>query len=412
MARPPATGFGFFMMARVRKPKPHHAALLGPVFGMVLGASLMGRAAAAEISLVPSGAVETIYRWKDGGCPASFIPDSPARAFRQSDGSVMLIAAHYTNGYFAGESFNRLEPRCTIASGGDESPEPERFNDRFWVQALEPLSNGRLFALVSHEYMGKRHPGRCRWTDKPGPQCWYSAILGATAKPGTTTDPMRFALEPPEGRVIAASPTPFDPEATTRTGFFTATNIVRSGTWLYFASWAEFPDTRGNCLLRAPAASPQGPWRAWRAEGFAESLPGAYGVDAHPARCDPVGADRQLGILRSLVWLESARTFVGVFSVANGTRRTPGIYYSLSKDLLTWEEARMLVPLRPWFGTMDCEAFYDYPSLIDPASPSPTFATAGNTLDLYLTRFNWKTCQRGLDRDLVRLRVKVQSDTP
>lgn len=324
----------------------------------------------------------------------------------------MLIAAHFTNGYFTGKSFDRLEPRCNVVSGGDESPEPERFDDRFWVQALQPLPNGGIFALVSHEYMGKRHPGRCRWTDMPGPQCWYSAILGATARAGTTTDDLRFVLEPPERRVVAASPTPFNPETTTRVGFFTATNIVRSGEWLYFASWAEFEGTRGNCLLRAPAASPEGPWRAWREGEFTLSLPGAYGPDAHRAGCDPIGVDRQLGILRSLVWLDTAQTFVGVFSVANGTRRRPGIYYSLSTDLLTWGEARMLTPLRPWFGTMDCETFYDYPSLIDPASPSHNFATAGDTLDLYLTRFNWTNCQRGLDRDLVRLRVEVRPETP
>lgn len=357
--------------------------------------------------------IETVYRWQADGCPASFIPDSPARAVRRRDGSVMLIAAHYTNGSFTGAGLDRLRPRCRTPSGGHESSEPERFDDRFWVQALHTLPDGAIFALVSHEYMGKRHPGRCRWVDKPGPQCWYSAILGATM-PGNRAggDDAGFTLEALDHRVVAAPPTPFDPQTATRVGFFTTTNIVRRGDWLYVASWAEFPGVRGNCLLRAPAATPEGPWRAWRDGAFTESLSGAYGPEARAARCDPIGTERGLGILRSVIWLEGAGSFVGVFAVANGTPRPPGIYYSLSPDLLRWGEARMLAPLRPWYGTMDCEAFYDYPSLIDPRSPSATFDTAGNGLDLYLTRFNWANCQRGLDRDLVRIRVEVRPVAP
>jgi hypothetical protein len=369
-------------------------------------------ASAAEVYLRVDGPVETVFRWKQGGCPADFIPDSPARALRRPDGSVMLIAAHFRNGSFSGPSLDRLEPRCHAPSGGAEAAEPERFDDRFWVQGLAPMPKGGLFALVSHEYMGKRHPGHCQAAEKPGPQCWYSAILGATAD----ADGLRYLLEPAETRVVAAPPTRFEPAATARTGFFTTTNIVQADGWLYFASWAEFSGTRGNCLFRAAAESPAGPWRAWRAGAFNEVFPSAYetarGEQAKPARCDPVGADRQLGILRSIVRLEPAGVYAGVFSVANGTRRPPGIYYSLSPDLVTWGEARMLSNLRPWYGTMDCESFYDYPSLIDPNSTSPSFATAGGRLDLYLTRFNWTSCDRGLDRDLVRLRLTVQTPTP
>ncbi|GJD34077.1 hypothetical protein [Methylobacterium aerolatum] len=388
------------------------ATLAARAFTAACGLLWLGTAAASEVRLHVDGPVETVFRWKQDGCPSDFIPDSPARAFRRPDGSVMLIAAHFRNGSFAGPSLDRLKPRCHASSGGAELDQPERFDDRFWVQGLAPLPKGGLFALVSHEYMGKRHPGRCLSASRPGPQCWYSAIVGATAD----AQGLSFSLEPPATRVVAAPPTRFDPGATARTGFFTATNIVEAGGWLYFVSWAEIPGTRGNCLFRAPSDSPAGPWRARRAGGFTGFFPSAYetGRDEHttPTRCDVIGADRQLGILRSIVRLETVDLYVGVFSVANGMQRPAGIYYSLSPDLLTWGEARMLVDLRPWYGTMECAAFYDYPSLIDPASSSPTFATAGQHLQLYLTRFNWSTCDRGLDRDLVRLSIAVRTGAP
>ncbi|MBV9079043.1 MAG: hypothetical protein JO048_16390 [Methylobacteriaceae bacterium] len=356
------------------------------------------------MSLVPAGPVETVFRWKDAGCPADFIPDSPARAWRRPDGSAMLIAAHYGNGSFSGPSLDALQPRCRVRTGGEEDADPARFDDRFWVQALYPVPDGRLLALVSHEYMGKRHPGRCRFADAPGPRCWYSAILAATAGP----DGLSFTLRPRAERVVAAPPVPYDPDRAPRTGFFTTTNIVRDGAWLYALSWAEYPGVRGNCLLRAPAATPEGPWLARRGGAFASRLPGVYD-QGEPGGCDPVGTDRQLGILRSVVRIGETGPFAGVFSVANGASRPPGIYYSLSPDLVTWGEPRLLAPLRPWFGTMECQAFYDYPSLIDPQSPSPVFDVAGRTLRLYLTRFNWTSCDRGLDRDLVMLPVRVET---
>lgn len=390
-----------------RSTRSRRAGLVTVTCRAVLLAVLAQPAAAADVRLVIDGPVETVYAWTSASCADDFIPDSPARAFRRADGSVVLMAAHYTNAIFVGSTLDAVAPRCATSSGGNEQAAPERFDDRFWVQALQPMPNGRVLALVSHEYMGKRHPGHCERADQSGPQCWYSSILEATASEAD----FRFTLPALAQRVVAASPLKFDPAREARSGFLTTTNIVASGEWLYMASWAEFPGTRGNCLFRTRATSPTGPWLAWKNGTFAERFPSAYGDTPPSAGCDPIGADRQLGILRSIVWLERHRVFVGVFSVANGTRRTPGTYYAFSDDLTRWSDARLLAPLRPWYGTMDCEAFYDYPSLIDPLSSSQTFATAGDAFDLYLTRFNWQSCQRGLNRDLVRIRVRVTPPT-
>lgn len=377
----------------------------------LLGVALSALSAAtkgADVRLVASDAVETIYRWRDSGCPDSFIPDSPARAYRRTDGSIVLLAAHHTNAPFTGPNFTRLQPACTQTSGGQENADPKAYDDRFWVQALQPIGDGRLLALVSHEFLGQRHAGLCRLAAKPGPQCWYSSVLVAHAHERE----LRFRLAPAAERVLAAPPAPFDPDADRRIGFLTTTNIVGRGEWLYVASWVEMPGTRGNCLFRASASRPDGPWLAWTGEAFSARFPGAYASGERGAeRCKPIGRPGDLGTLRSLVWLERHATFVGVFSVANGTARDPGIYYSLSPDLLDWGPSRLLARLRPWFGTMDCQAFYDYPSLLDEASTSPTFASAGEAMHLYLTRFNWQSCRRGLDRDLVRVPVRVEVET-
>ena len=87
---------------------------------------------------------------------------------------------------------------------------------------------------------------------------------------------------------MAASPLKFDPAREARSGFLTTTNIVAAGEWLYMASWAEFPGTRGNCLFRAPASSPAGPWLAWKNGTFGERFASAYADAPHSAGCDPI----------------------------------------------------------------------------------------------------------------------------
>ncbi len=48
-----------------------------------------------------------------------------------------------------------------------------------------------------------------------------------------------------------------------------------------------------------------------------------------------------------------------------------------------------------------------YPSLLDPTSPSRTFATTDRRPYLYFTLFNHAGCKLGLDRDLVRVPVEL-----
>ena len=83
-----------------------------------------------------------------------------------------------------------------------------------------------------------------------------------------------------------------------------------------------------------------------------------------------------------------------------------GVFYSLSDDLVHWSPGkRLFAGLRPW-GQKACAEFYEYPSLIDHGSKSNIFDTVDlDQLYLYLTRFNYSDCKRGLNRDLVRVKI-------
>jgi hypothetical protein len=345
---------------------------------------------------------ETVYSYHTQRCDWRSIPDSPARAYRREDGSIVLIAAHFRNRILEGGSFNDLRPNCATLSHGAESADPTEYDDRFWIQSLIPLGDGRILGLASQEYSGLRHEGVCeRGSNKP--VCWYLALVGLEA----TERDFSFKLLPRPQRVIAGSNRRFDPSVDAA-GFLTLTNTVFDGDFAYFIAWSEDaaePGGRGNCLFRAPRHDLKTGWQMLRRGQFVLP-PKPYppgGHDPVQAKCDRLGGPDMLGKIRSLVWLETKNLWLVVWSTRmNGTG---GIYYAVSHDLRKWSSASLLAPLEPPWGSDGQGIFYDYPSTIDHHSSSPVFQTIGKSFHLYLTRLNWEQVHSRMNRDLVRFKV-------
>jgi hypothetical protein len=81
--------------------------------------------------------------------------------------------------------------------------------------------------------------------------------------------------------------------------------------------------------------------------------------------------------------------------------------FSLSGDLVHWGSPR-LIETTELVYTYDCgdENPVAHPAILDPASTSRNFETAGREPYLYFTRFHYQDCQQTLDRDLVRVRIR------
>ena len=370
---------------------------------------LLSLALLAGLVATPAGATphladaEVVFRWADQRCADDWIPDSPARAVRRTDGSILLMATHYTNGVMTGPDFESLRPDCSVVSRGAENPDPAAFDDRYWIQALLPTGGGRLLAIGSHEFLGARHAGRCRITDRRRPHCWYSALTLVEADESALVFRPRVA-----SHVLAAPSSHFDPSATRRTGIFTATNIVRDGDWYYFLAWVELGELQGACLFRAHHADPT-QWRALREGRFEGTFPSAYADGVADRRCDIVGRGTLLNIPRSVVRIDSLGRWAAVFIVPDGRAHPEGIYVSYSTDLRQWSAPRLVARTEEAADGRNCRAVYQYPSLIDHDSRSDLFDTGSSEPYLYLTRFNKVSCRGGLDRDLVRIRLRLPS---
>jgi hypothetical protein len=356
------------------------------------------------ITLSVSPQPEVVYSYQSQRCDWRTIPDSPARAYRREDGSIVLIAAHFRNRIFEGSSFDDLRPNCIVLSQGKESSDPAEYDDRFWIQSLIPLGGGRVLGLASQEYSGLRHMGVCeKSADKP--DCWYLALVGLEAHERDFS----FELLPREKRLIAGSNRRFD-RSVSAAGFLTMTNAVFVEDHAYFIAWTEDsaqPGGRGNCLFRAPRNNLVSGWQMLSRGRFVPP-PKPYSVGSDnraQSNCDRLGGADMAGKIRSLAWIEGKKAWLVVWSTRiNGVG---GVYYATSQDLRNWSPASLLAPMEPPWGSNGIGTFYDYPSTIDHHSPSPVFQTIGNSFHLYLTRLHWEQSHERMDRDLVRFKVVI-----
>lgn len=375
---------------------------------VVMADALVLHGHAGELAIESRGA-ETVYSWSAQRCDDNAIPDSPARALRLPNGGVLLVATHYNNRVLLGKTFGDIRTDCSYSGAGRESGDPAMFDDRFWVQAVLPMAEGRILGLASHEFHGKRHPGSCAIDPKQRVRCWYSSIVAVEASAKSPN----FKLLPLQSRVIAAPPTKYNPDGPPRQGFFTTSNIIKKDGFLYTFVYQEGiggEKSRGNCLFRADAATPL-TWKALGDDGrwhaFANPYLASGPVDQSRA-CTTIGKGVFAQSVRSLIHLRPWKEWVAVFS-KRSAGADGGVYYATSSDLLRWSKAQLLFQMmEPWADSKGCGIYYAYPSLIDHGSDSELFDTGGGDLWLYLTRFNFANCKKGLNRDLVRYKVRVK----
>lgn len=361
---------------------------------------------AAELPprLIVQGDAETVFEWRTQRCDDQDIPDAPARAFRDGGGTVHLFASHFVNRALTGRTLEEVTPNCRTTFVGGRKDDPAAFDDRIWLTSFYTRDGTTVHALGHAEYHGHLRPGCAggRYMD-----CWWNAVVPFISTDGGAT----FRRTGPGGAVVAASAYPYDGAQRRPTGYFSPSNIVEHDGHLYvfvFAA-AQGLQQRGACLLRTDDISDPGRWRAWSGSGFDVRLTGAYvgGGRAEDHVCAPIP-----GIPSTLTSLvrQPDGAFVALFAasrpVVPGGAAVTGVFAITSRDLRRWSEPVSLLAV-PMMFDFPCTAaaVYAYPSLLDPRSPSPTFATLGAQSFLYMTRFNVRGCRLGMDRDLVRFRV-------
>jgi len=363
------------------------------------------------------GPEEVIFRWRDDRCEDLDIPDSGARAIRRR-GEIVLVYGSAPRNYFSyGPDFDRLTRSCTPVLISPDDWTAESFRNQWWVVSVYSDDGDTIHALVHNEYHDPLatncKPGHTL-LDNP---CWYNALAYAVSRDGGRS----FHAPPSPDHLVAPPPEKWDPTwgdpGSSRPsppppyGYLEPSNIIRGpdgGFYSVFFAVVQ-PGTiaqSGTCLMRAGDVSAPSSWRLWDGQGFNIVASNPYISPGAPP-CAFLSPQELGGLRGSLTYNTYLRRYMLVgtseISIANGGR-VCGIFYSLSKDLITWSPRQLIKPgPLPW-----CRGGYPYdgdmyPSIIDHADTSVTFENAGRTPHLYFTRLN-----AGLDRDLLRIPLTIR----
>ena len=381
----------------------------------------------------PLGPEETEFDWTTQRCEDIHVPDTPVRAYRDSNNQVVLTMSHYVNRRMIGPSLNDLSVDCDITYSSDGNADPAAYDDQEWIHSPWTSDGKNVFALVHDEYHGWDHPGQCTSQGHPNvpklttvpappqfgnynPGCLYNSITLATSTDGGAS----YRHTTPPTHLVASVPYVYAQD-TAPYGYFSPDNIIkRSDGYFYviFFAQAHGAQLAGDCVMRTKTPTRPVTWRAWDGSGYNVQFINPYRNPQPPEQhvCAPVSYNE----LGQMIGNVTYNTFFGKYVMVGAQALVDpgsgdliwGFYYSTSSDLVNWSMRELVMEAElPWTYECGDDSPVVYPALMPASSLTPTsttrnFDTTGRNVFVYFTRMNPENCVLLLDRDLIRIPIQ------
>jgi hypothetical protein len=371
-----------------------------------------------------TGAEQTVFDWTTESCEQWDIPDMAPRAFRDDRGRVQMIAGHYVIRRSIGPDLNSVQHECTVLADSGYNPDPSMFDDREWLYSTYTVDGRRIYGLVHQEYREWAHGNLCPFPNWPerGAKCWFNSITSMSSVNSGDT----WSHAAPPSHLVAALPDRWV-SGTGPYGMYSPSNIIYRPSDGHFYALVRFQlpndGDEGTCLMRTRKLGVPSSWRAWDGDSFTVRFINPYvesGVSREAHLCKRILSGDIHVLSKSLTY----NTYLGKYMLmdsygplnASGIRE-PGVYYSLSDDLIHWSHRKRLMSaeVTSTYGCGDQAPIRD-PAVLDPSSTSRNFETVGKTAYLYFTRFNivdsGTSCPMTADRDLIRIPIEFSGTPP
>jgi hypothetical protein len=234
-----------------------------------------------------TGPEEVIFDWTTQKCSQDDIPDIPARAFRDAQGTVQLIDSHYINRRFIGPSLNNLTHDCTIIFNAHLQSDPAKYDDHEWLHSLYTLDGNTIYALIHNEYHGYLYDPNCT-TGYNG--CWHNSVTLATSTNGGNS----YTHATPPNHLVASIPYQYTAN-TGPVGVFNPGNIIYRQSDGYYYALLHLEQYQaqpvGTCVMRTNNLADPTSWRAWNGTSYSVQFINPYVQTNQPPQnhvCQPV----------------------------------------------------------------------------------------------------------------------------
>ena len=379
---------------------------------MILVAPPIARATASNVSVTVTGPEQLVYSYQRDRCDKIDIPDYPLRAVRLKNGGIIAFAGNERNFPFIGPSLLALKHSCSSVLDSARDPNPANYDYMTWIAAPWTQDGRTIHALIHVEFHAEMIAGDCHSNKKAQQEksfeCWYSASTYAVSN-----DSGQHFHIPKPVHLVAAPPFTQDFDQVRPRGFFGPSNIVETDDAFYTLIFTpgEKSQRRGVCLFRLLKSGQPWNWKAYDGKEFTISAVNPYLYrGASPKPCQPVGPFSSF--VMSIVKHLASGLFIATFTMVGNSKLgiKGGVGYAVSKDLINWSKKRMLIEL-PGKPPQNCDGpGYEYPSILDAGSQARNFDSVGNNAWLFLTKLHIFKCGNGLNRDLVRLPIRINAE--
>jgi hypothetical protein len=337
-------------------------------------------------------------------CEQVDIPDAPARAFRDRDRTVHLIATHYVARAMVGPNLNEVKHDCRVIYRSPFDPDPSHFQDASWLTSFYTQDGQHIAALVHSEYHGSDINGTCATPREPL-NCWWNTITAAFSSDAGYT----FAAPSAPSNLVASLPYKYTVgNRAGAYGYQSPTNMIAHDGWIFalINAWPYKDQEFGPCLLRTKEPFDPSSWRAWDGANFGVRFIDPYRhYNGGPAShiCRPV----LTGEVTSFAELEDRQIFIAVQYTPDARFGPKGLYLNASRDLIHWSEPELVVTTDDMLKAEGQGRWsYGYFSVLDPTSKDPNFSTLSNSPYVYFVRLD--AIQGNFSRTLFRQRLALE----
>ena len=391
---------------------------IGALLVLTSNAVAASTAPTGNLRVTRTGAPQPVFLWQSMHCEEWDVPDTGARAWRDAQGRVHLVASGTDNRAMVGPDLDHVKQDCRVIFKGGEQDAPQAYDDRSWLTSPYTLNGTDVFALIHNEFHGQLRPALCPSRDYA--KCWANTVTLAVSHDGG----LSFAHATPPAQFVAGLPYRYRGDIGHRVGYFNPSNIILRDGYYYAYFWAdaEGAQQRGDCLMRTANLADPRSWRAWDGKDYTIRFADPYvddvsNVAAHV--CAPVGADGLVSFVSSVTLHRPSGLYVALMATNHapipGKDPVSGVFASTSSDLIHWTPAALVWQEAVLFKYA-CSADHDavfYPSLLDPASSTRNFEDAGDHAELYFTDLHIAPdCHLGPNRDLLRVPVEINTTGP
>lgn len=363
-------------------------------------ASAQQPAAMSGVQGVLTGSRVVVYDTKNA-CRLIDIPDAPARAFRDYQGTVHLISSGTVLWQNVGPTLETVQHSCDVGYWSKHDPNPADWDDNTWLDSFYSIDGTNVVALGHMEYHGWEHPGECFEQGNYSAACWYNGDTYHLSKDGG----YHFDSVEPPGNYILSVPYPYLVDSGPE-GYSIDTNIVKAGDYYYaIATGWGWPANcffqTSDCLVYGGAApirtadvTDPYSWRAWNGQDFSVSFADPYPSPVTDPFAHIFTPIQTIAYVNGISFDPANNLFVAsLIDPWNNFYGPPGFYLSTSPDLINWSQPTLVVTIADLLAEEPPGNWtYAYFSLLDPDASDPNFSTISDTPDLYYVRSDADHC--------------------